>query len=77
MIKYNDAKITANEFAKLMVFNMGENVGYWEESYYFEAISEIATKKEMEEIEAAITKHMERIREFLGVNKIFNKVYKD
>jgi len=65
---YNGTKITANEKAKLIVADKGENAVDWA-TWDLEQ----ETEKEIEQIDNAIEKHLQRVREFLGVNKIARK----
>jgi hypothetical protein len=61
-------KLTANQFAKLMILEKGENYEYWSE-YESEAY-ELMTDKEREDVQKALRKQYWRVREFLGINKI-------
>lgn len=67
---YNEKKrrLTANQFAKLMILEKGENYEYWNE-YESEAY-ELMTEREREEVAKALNKQYWRLREFFGIDKI-------
>lgn len=74
MIRYFDEKITANEYAKLMVTEYGVNSAYLISEYRtdeWEAMSE----REREEVNRCIAKQVDRIEEFLNIRKIRKKIY--
>lgn len=73
MIKYYGAKITANEYAKMVVQDKGESSMNWDE---FNEDVKAMTQKEREEIDAAITKHLKRVWKFLGCSKVWDKTRK-
>lgn len=71
MIKniYNDQIFTANEAAKLLVWNSGHDATYWaKKNDYFDTHK--MTKKEIEALDKAIEKHIWRVFKFLRQNKL-------
>lgn len=67
---YNEKKrrLTANQFAKLMILEKGENYEYWNESE--SEAYELMTEREREEVDKALNKQYWRLREFFGIDKI-------
>lgn len=61
---YHGKKITANQKAKELVFTHGTNADYWTESTDLEKY----TQREIEEIDKAIKKQINRVDKFLFGN---------
>jgi hypothetical protein len=69
MIILNGKKVTANYFAKYMVADKGERANYWSDNRdYSEELKKI-TQREADEIDRLILKHIDRVRNFLGVDE--------
>ena len=65
MIKIDGKKITANQLAKRLVFDYGCNAQYWYDSSSAVNSSEL-TNKELEDINRAVDKQIERVAKLLG-----------
>lgn len=74
MIKWNDKKVTANEWAKLYVSERGA-VACWYGGYsdVFGFQDECMTEREQDQVWQAILHQIDRVRDFLGVPAIEEK----
>jgi hypothetical protein len=69
MIIYLNKKVTANELAKLIVWDKGEMASdYWDEDTSIEYYK--MTEKERADVNRALDRHRERVRDFLGIDVI-------
>ena len=71
MIKYIGKKCTANEFAKLIVCDKGHLAEYWQDCEYD---TKGFTDRELRLCDEAIDKQIRRVRKFLGIREIWNKI---
>lgn len=65
MIIYLNEKMSADKLARLLVFDKGASATFWFEDVNLD--SEKLTKKEIENIERSVEKHIDRISRFLKV----------
>ena len=72
MILYFNKKLTVNELAKYLVADQGSTATYWGEFTGIDVNK--MTLNEINLVDAAVNKHIERIEKFLGMDKIYNKL---
>lgn len=70
----NGIRITANQFAKFLVSEMGERSDYWRESN--DHVINVATLSDRQELEIdrCIKKQQERVEKILSADKIRSKI---
>ena len=73
MILWEGTKLTANEAAKKLVYNMGSNTEFWYSCLHLDVAK--LTIKEERAINDHVDKQVTRIYEFLSIEKINNKEY--
>lgn len=64
MIKHNDKKMTANEYAKEVVVQYGLNAEYFADTHPEEA--KMMTEREYDEVSRLIIKHQKRLMKFFN-----------
>lgn len=69
MIKFDSRKVTPNQFAKIMVSDLGASAFYWHKKIDEEVLADM-TKREVDEINKRIEYQYIRVREYLNINKI-------
>lgn len=72
MITYLGQKMTANEIAKIIFFERGDNASpYWDEDTAIEY--DKMTDKEKGDVNSALERQRARVAEYLGIWKISEK----
>jgi hypothetical protein len=66
----NQAKVSPNEMAKLLILDNMLKLGYIEE----EGMLDEATQREKEEVDMALNRQGRRVRDFLGADKLRRKL---
>jgi len=66
-------KLTSGQLARLLVSQAGQNAAYWGENSL--ANIERMTEREIQQVESAVDKQIERLNSFLGFEKLYTKVY--
>ena len=68
MITWNGTRVTPNQRAKMLILEYGEGAFYWIEREH--ELDEQITEKERSALDDAIDRQWNRVRSFLGVEKI-------
>jgi len=71
-IKVFDTKVTANEYAKWLLYDKMQSA-----FYFTDYDADGMTEREIEEVSRFLEKQHDRVRQFLGINKIMHKVNND
>ena len=79
IVTENGVKITANEYAKFLVYDLGENADYFDDQRWSITFldTDKLTDKDIEAIHERISHHQKRVYAYLGVNKIMKKLIGD
>lgn len=73
-IKIHSETVTANQFAKWVVYQQGcERAYYWRE-LESEAYANM-TPREVESVNSAIDKQVSRVSDFLRIDKVFETIW--